>query len=415
MNYVFFIARPILFKVLLFCIYYYYGYANNEYMGYKQLELDFYFFIGVVISFVWYFLVFSKSLYRPSDFFILFYSYIVLFSYVVLHGVWGRTGITYVYDLFVLLVPLIVIVLIRDFKLKLPVVYIVKDFYLILFFLIFSFIIILFLLVNQPSSSSFELQSSYVRRLEARGLYGSVNFISYSSSIVMNGLLPFFIFMGVMSRRFSLVLFSLAFYVVFYYLYGVKAPLLYMVVAGVLALYIKANRLRSFFDSFYYILIFVFLISIIELVVFEYSYLEDYLIRRVFYVGSYLVGAYLEMFGSSEFDLVFGITDAVSASMYMGEVFLNDPGLNANTNTFLYFLIQWGVIGYCLVILLVGLIFSFFDSICDRSYVYFYLAFIYSLLIIEQSATTALLSSGVGVIVIMYYFFKPDLSLKVFE
>lgn len=409
MNYVVFLARPLAYFIGLYSLYFFKGYYSNEYMGYEQLSFDLFSIFGVLISIIHYLFFFRKVSLRPSDFFIFFYSIIVFFPYVIFNGVWGRVGFSYLFDLAILYLPILGVIGMRVLRVKFPEIYFLRENVGLYILILCALLVVFYLIRNAPESASFSLLDSYTRRLEARVEYGSGTLIAYASAIVMNGVLPLLAFLGVVRRNIILILFPMVLFVVFYYVYGVKAPLLYIFLSYALGIFLTYSSLDSFIKSIFTLLVLVFIIAWLEFMLTEYSYLEDYLIRRVYYVSSYIVGAYLELFDSEDFSRFTGLGEIGSASMYVGETFLGKEGLNANTNTFLYFLIQYGILGYFLSIVFVGIVFSFFDSLYKKNKIFIYLSFIYTLLILEQSAATALLTSGVGVLAIVFLFLKPEL------
>lgn len=404
-----FVVKSIVLYVCLFLVYYNYGYYSNAKYGYQQLDITDFCLLDVLLLFVLGFFVFRKSYKKPVDFFSLLYSLVVLVPYLALHGIWGRYRLDFIFDFILLLFPVLGVVYLS--KIKLPLLWLGKDnkksddklLVACCLLLVASILTILFLLYQAPASASFTLHDSYIRRLDTREVYGYRTILAYLSSIVLNGCLPFFVFCGVVYRNNILVFLSLVMFVIFYYIYGFKSPLIYMFVAGVFAAYSKNNRLHVFFEMIFFLIVSLFFVAGLEFLLFDYSYVEDYFLRRVFYVGSYLVGAYFEVFNSDEVSWISGLDMQKSASMYVGEDFLGDIDLNANSNTFVYYLIQYGLLGYFGVVVLVGVVFSIFTQLSKRNSVYTYFSFIYAILILEQSATTALLSSGVGVLAIVVY------------
>ena len=92
-------------------------------------------------------------------------------------------------------------------------------------------------------------------------------------------------------------------------------------------------------------------------------------------------------------------------TMVMGE-YLGDPTLNANTNSFLYALGSTGWGGYIFDVLLVCAVFNFMDRlyIGRRDPALLWLGFLFSLLLVEQSSKTALVSSGIALAVLLSLF-----------
>lgn len=404
MKNIIFIIQPILYFIGLYTLYSFKGYPNNAYNGYNQIEFDIYTIIGILWSIFHYVFLFRKNFTKPSDFFIVLYTYLIFFPYVILHGIWGRNDTTYLTDLILLYLPMFIIYNISSIAVVYPSINMTKQ-KIITASIIFLCLILSLILLNNPTkNASFSLSSSYIRRLEARDIYAGQIFITYGSGIIMNGILPMLAFFSSLYKKRILILLSLSLYILMYYIYGVKAPIIYFIASYILGVFILKSSINKFIKYLICIIIISFYIAWIEFIVFNYSYIEDYLIRRLFYVSSYLIGAYFEYFSSNlNPSILFGNEQITSASMYIGENYLNKIGLNANSNTFLYFLIQYGILGYLLSIAFVGCIFSFFNYVSKKNPLFIYFGFIYSVLILEQSATTALVSSGIGILALFYY------------
>lgn len=394
-------------------IYYFHGYQSNEYYGYGQINFDFEFLLILLGAIIFASFLLGRKYKRPSDFFLLLYGLIVVVPYAVLSDIWGRDSRTIAVDLILIAIPFCCILLICNLHFRLPKFSIVPEGTLTKIILLISILTVVLLLLNRPPAASFSLADSYTRRLETRDVYGSGTIQAYLSSMVMNGALPLLAFVGIFWRRTVFLLAGLFLYLGFFYIYGVKAPLMYMVFAGVFAYSLGGDGDgRRFYGLIGYLLLGCLAVAWLEFLLFDYSYVEDYLVRRLFYVASYLVGAYFELINSDAFSWISGllVPTSKSISMYVGEDFLGLPGDNANTNTFLYFLAQYGIFGYVFVILLVGFVFSFLNSLRFRNKTFILISIMYSVLLLEQSATTALVSSGIGLLSMVYYFSKKSVN-----
>lgn len=394
-------------------IYYFHGYQSNEYYGYGQINFDFEFLLILLGAIIFASFLFGRKYKRPSDFFLLLYGLIVIVPYAVLSDIWGRDGRAIAVDLILIAIPFYCILLICNLSFRLPKFSIVPEGTLTKIILLISILTVVLLLLNRPPAASFSLVDSYTRRLEARDVYGSGTIQAYLSSMVMNGVLPLLAFIGIFWRRMIFLLTGLFLYLGFFYIYGVKAPLMYMGFAGVFSYSLGGDGDgRRFYGLAGYLLLGCLAVAWLEFLLFDYSYVEDYLIRRLFYVASYLVGAYFELINSDAFSWISGllVPTSKSISMYVGEDFLGLPDDNANTNTFLYFLAQYGIFGYIFVILLVGFVLSFLNSLRFRNKIFILISIMYSVLLLEQSATTALVSSGIGLLSMVYYFSKRSVT-----
>lgn len=404
MKYIVNLLKSVIYISSLFGIYYIHGYYSNEYYGYGQISIDFESIIVLLIAVVFASFLIGKEYRKPSDYFLLLYGLIVMVPYSIFHSIW-KNDFGVGYGLVIISIPFFCIFSICGFDFKASRPSFISERLLTKIILLFSVMAFMALLLNRPATASFSLADSYVRRLEARDVYGSGTFYAYIASIVMNGVLPLLAFVGVMQRRFFFIFCGLLLYVGFFYIYGVKAPIVYMFFSGAFAYSLnKSGSENKFYNVIYYLLVSCLIVSWIEFFLFDYSYLEDYIIRRIFYVGSFIVGAYFELINSNEFSWISGFATHDSISMYVGENVIGVPGENANTNTFLYFLTQSGIPGYVFVICLVGFFLCLLNSLRAGNKLFVLFSLLYSMLILEQSATTALLSSGIGLLSMFYYF-----------
>lgn len=393
----------------LVCIYYFHGYQSNEYYGYGQIKTDFQYLLILLTAILFASFVIGRKYRRPSDYFLLLYGLVVIVPYATLSDIFGKSGHIIFINLILIVIPFFYVLFFCSLNFKLPDVSLISENMLTRMILFASVLTIVMLFLNRPPEASFSLAESYVRRLEARDLYGSGTFQSYLSSMMMNGALPLFVFIGILKHKINYLLFGLFLYSGFFYIYGVKAPIVYMIFSGMLAYYSRSeNGERKFYAKTSLILLVCFFLAWIEFFLFGYSYIEDYFVRRLFYVGSYLDGAYFGLINTGDFSWISGllVPTSKSISMYMGEDFLGLPGANANTNTFLYFLAQYGFFGYLFVLLFVGIVLSFLNSLASKNKVFILISVMYSILLLEQSATTALVSSGIGLLSGLYFLTK---------
>ena len=106
-----------------------------------------------------------------------------------------------------------------------------------------------------------------------------------------------------------------------------------------------------------------------------------------------------------------GIPDkSFQATYFVGEKYFGNQDANANTNAFLYAFAANGFLGYIFSIHFVS---AFLVSL-DRLYrstknpTYLLIGFIYGALVTEQSFSTAMVSSGVGLLFLLTLLEKYD-------
>ncbi|MBD8239831.1 hypothetical protein SOM46_23745 [Pseudomonas fluorescens] len=376
----------------------------NQYLGYVPILLDLDFLARIVFGIVFLVMLVPIKIYRPSDFFCFFYGFFVLLPYLFLHSIRGQISFEYFLLYFsVLFLPLL---LVRLMLLKLPVFRfpgLINQGAVILILCVLIIVGVLMALSNPTPSAGFDLSKSYERRLEGRDIFISGSFFSYFSTAIINGFSPLVAFWACWKRKAWLMAVPFLCWLAFFYLLGLKAPILFIAVAALLGYATRKHKIESFISYVYLLLLISFLIFIAEYASEGYSYVADYFIRRAFTVPSWVTASFFEFMNSdsTHWSMLTGIYDSKPISFVVGEDYLGYEGLNANSNAFMYALGSGGVILYLLTVALVGGVFFILDSAYVRKEnpIFIYIGFSYSILVIEQAATTALLSSGVGLLI----------------
>ena len=402
--------------ILLVFIYEFELAEMNAYFGYIKYKYDLVtiiFNLSLLISLLCFV---SEKINKPSDAFVFLYFLFVIFPYFIFYSI-RRDAISdyYFFEVSLLVVPIFSCILMSSFttKIKFENYGFITYQNFILFISFVCVIGVLLALLNSTPSASFALDSSYVRRAEGRLVYATGSPQAYLNSIMMNSFAPLLAFYSVLKSKVVYFAISIVCWLAFFYLIGVKAPLLYILMSAVLGYMAKSNKLKSFLSIVSSGVLCTLIISIIEIVTFDYSYIADYIIRRSFTVPPYVISTFFDFFYSADslyWNAVSGVNSNSPITFIIGEEFLGHPGLNANTNAFIYALGSGGGVLYVFIILMVGFIFSMLDVKYKKTKnpILIYTAFLYSILIIEQSATTALVSSGLGVIIVCSYFLKSN-------
>jgi hypothetical protein len=376
----------------------------NAYMGMQPWDMPFagyvVFAIGLPIM-AW---MAYRAHGRPADFFILFYGTITLTSFLVLHPITGpltagETGVGVV----ILLLPLLMVELFRVIIPAIRIKGLLPGKWVEYALVVALLSVIAMSAAHQPASAGFGLDVSYDRRLEGRDIFTAGSFLAYGLAMAMNGVSPYLGFRAGLYMRPLLLTGALAAVVFFYWLLGVKAPLLYVVAAFGLGVLVRRNLLSQVKYYFLGALLVLGLGVAIEWVMFDgYSAIADYFFRRLFTVQAEVQAYYVRflMDGKSvPWSWLYGSFDPdFSAAYYVGEHYLGNPETNANTNTFLYELAAKGFLGYVFAIVFVPMLLVLFERLyqSSRNPSYLFLGFIYGLLVVEQAYTVALVSSGVG-------------------
>lgn len=373
--------------------------------------------LGLIISF--FVMVESKlkleKIFSIQLFFVFLYNAIVVIPYLLFFGISVENAKFSFFNFCILSIPILIIFLSQfvTFSViteRLP--YFKKGDNIVLMFVIITLATsFLNLIFNMPESASFGINNVYDRRLEARKIFATGTFGAYLNSFLMGSWLPVLFFWGVSAKKYIYVFISVIMCILFWIFYGVKSLIVYCALSVLVAILFRVKK--AYFRYIINIIIFVniglIVVTIFELLIKGYSYVEDYLLRRLFYVTSYNSSIYLDMFNNWGSHQLMGLwgdaSENLPASLYVGQIYLGKNGLNANTNTFLYYLIQGGWLGYIFSILGVFVVFSLLNDRRFKSDIGVFLGLVWSLLLLEQSFTTALLSSGVAGLIILFMFF----------
>ncbi|VXC26018.1 B-band O-antigen polymerase [Pseudomonas sp. 9AZ] len=382
----------------------------NEYIGYIKFPIDIYYFLTILVtvSVIGAFLPVAIS--KPSDFFSFLYGLFVLLPYAVLFPIRSMISTQeLVLYFFTLAAPLICIRLVSLAVPPLRIPRLITFESGVFLLTLVSVVGVIFGLFNQPVSAGFGIDTAYERRMEGRDIYTTGSLLAYLSSAIVNGFAPFLAFVASWLRRIWLWLFSLFCGVSFFYLLGLKAPLLIIAVASVIGYSVRIGKMHTMVRAISFLLLGIFALFLVEYIAFNYSFVADYFIRRALTVPPWLISAYFEFMGSTAMHTwmaLEGINSTEPVTFIVGEWFLGMAGLNANTNAFIYQLAAGGIPMYVATILLVTFVFALLDANykCTKNPALIYIGFSYAILLTEQAATTALVSSGIGMLVLFALF-----------
>ena len=396
------IALSILFSYLAFIQ------ITNEYLGYQVISYgasDYFLMAGAGMLLMQ---LLKNGVRLPSDFFPFIYVLFVLLPFCVLHKIRGEIDDgALIIGIMLLVFPLMAFSLSRRIRYQVAFSGFLSWRQAMVVLFVILAIAALLLASSGIPSSSFDIESSYGRRLEGRDAFQTGALASYVVSMVSNSVLPLIAFWSGYSRRVHMFVIAVCGCLLMYFYLGLKAPFLYIVVGFAFALTVRSGAVFHSKKMFAYVVLLVFSLFFVELITFDYSYIGDYLLRRAFAVPPFLISAYFEMFFNANeyWDLAKGNLLDQPITMVMGE-YLGDPTLNANTNSFLYALGSTGWGGYIFDVLLVCAVFNFMDRlyIGRRDPALLWLGFLFSLLLVEQSSKTALVSSGIALAVLLSLF-----------
>lgn len=382
---------------------------DNAYLGMQPWDMSVAGYAAFLIGLPFIAWIISNSRERPSDFFRLFYGTIVVNSFLVLHSVSGFLSATEIFaGVAILLFPLLMIEVLDAILPALKIRGLIRSSWLECLLLAVLLGVVIAAAISPPASAGLGLDDSYDRRLEGRDLYSAGSWLAYGLSMAMNGLAPYIAFRAGLRSRAFLFAIALAAGGFFYWLLGVKAPFVFVVAAALMGLFVRGGHLKNIGRYFLMGLVGLGLAVFAEWLLFDnYSLIADYFFRRVFAVQAEIQGYYLKFLlgeKSVYWSWLYGSFDRqFSAPYYIGEHFMGDDTANANTNAFFYQFAARGFIGYIYALIWVPLLLVVFDRLyrSSRNPSYLFLGFLYGLLVLEQAYTTALVSSGVGMLFVL--------------
>lgn len=381
----------------------------NEHMGYRAFPVDLSYVILLTATVSFLGVLMPTAIRRPSDFFIFLYGLFVLLPYATLYPIRNPVEtLDFIVFFAVLVGPFLAVRVVSVAVPPLRVPRIITPNVLVLLLVLLCICGVILALSNPTASAGFDLVSAYERRIQGRDIYSGTP-MAYLNAAIVNGFAPFLAFFAGWQRRVGLLMLSLFCGLTFFYLLGLKAPLLYIVVALVIGYSARRGKVYTMVKTIYLLLLTAFIVFLFECLLFDYSFVGDYFIRRALSVPAWVSSAYFEFMTSgtvTPWHPLHGVELSKPITFLVGENFLGFPGMNANTNAFVYQLVGSGVPMYLATILLVACVFALLDAAYAyrRNPALIYVGFSYAILLTEQAATTALVSSGIGMLVILTVF-----------
>lgn len=367
---------------------------------------------GVVLGLPYLAWSISRITGRPSDFFQLFYSVIAVTSYILLHSVLGP--VPYLVSMagtLILVIPLLALDAFKRTSLSLSARGFLQSPHIEAFIALVLLVVVIFAYMRPPASAGFGLLDIYVRRLEGRQTYPAGSLLAYGLAMSMNGFSPYLAFRGGLKMRVDLLVLATVAVVFFYWLLGVKAPILYIIVSFLLGLVVRKNILKP---MAYYCLVAVLFLWMLVLADKAWggnnSAIANYFFMRVFAVQAEMQGMYMKFLFDPKlihWSWISGSSDpGFVATYYIGEHYANNADNNANTNAFLYQISAKGILGYLAAVAFVPLFLVALDRLfqASRNPSYLFVGFLYGLLVVEQAFTVAMVSSGVAVLFLLTLF-----------
>ena len=218
----------------------------------------------------------------------------------------------------------------------------------------------------------------------------------------MNCFVPYIAFISRKNNNFFLSSICLCIAFLSYWSLGFKSILAFTLIFFLIgSLYFK-SKLDSLPKILLSILIFICIFSILEFLILNTSLVNQLIIRRVFVVPAFLQNAYFfEIFNLDLYELFYGINNQLKSfsdvTYYIGVLHLDTPLANANTNTFLYFLLKFGLIGYLICLIFTYIFYIILNNLyrLGKKEESIFIGCIFGILVCEKSFTATLISSGI--------------------
>ena len=259
------------------------------------------------------------------------------------------------------------------------------------------------------SAVGFDYDLAHERRLTGRESFAGSVFTSYLLQMATNGLAPFLAFLGARRRSVGLVVAALAFAVFGFWMFGLKSTFLSVALLAVLGWLVSRGRVAWFPEVLIGGLVLVLCVALVERSLNEVSLVAEFGIRRAVLVASviqvYFVDALLGGSGGAGWALLRGIDSRGFATpeYFIGSRYFGNEQTNANGSAYLHQMAAGGIAGYLAVVIGVAVLLAVLDlwhrktSRTDG----FAIGAILGILLLEQAFTTALVSSGVVLCILL--------------
>lgn len=269
------------------------------------------------------------------------------------------------------------------------------------------------LLIYKKMGFSFSFDDSYVRRIDARIKISGI--LAYLFSMSMNGLGPILAFLSIYNSKRMYFIVALLFSICSFGFVGVKAPIVFVFLMAALGLYLRrgGKNIVLIFVSIMFCLV---CLALFERVFLGFSWIADIYVRRGVLVVSQLQMYFSEYFYSNGefFNYITGFVDDNKITYLVGERYFGSSTANANTIVFFTELGNRGLLGYFMSISFIVFFFGLLTYMykVSRHGVWMAIAVLYTLVLLEQSFTTAFVSSGIGLVFVLLLLFRYAASKR---
>ena len=313
---------------------------TNEYMGLKYFAIEPMYLLIVINSLVLIGL-FIKLIKNnlPSNYLIHIYILFVIIWNILFYKSTNLISYElYLVWFILILLPLFCILLFNKFFIlfiekvffEINILKFLKIEYLLSLFL---FITLIFISLKMPLSFSFN--DSYVRRLDGRELISGVP--AYLFAMSMNSIAPFLAFYAFLKKKYFYFFISFIFVILCFGFIGSKAPIGYVLLLSFIGFIFNKSDKTSIFNIFLKIIFFIFLLSLIEYFINDFSVIADIIIRRAFIVvaqnQTYFIDFIINNFTFENW--LFGYEIDKPITFLIGQIYHDNINTNANTNFFI--------------------------------------------------------------------------------
>ncbi|MBP5988446.1 MAG: hypothetical protein KA766_00335 [Piscinibacter sp.] len=249
--------------------------------------------------------------------------------------------------------------------------------------------------------AGFDFEAVYDRRLSGRDSFAGNALAAYALQIATNGLAPFLAYVGATRRSWFAVAAAFGFAIFGFWLLGLKSPFVAVAFLASLGLAVSRGWVAMFPRFVCMVVLAMMAISIVELLVFDVSLIAEFVVRRVVLVTSMIQVYFVDAWsgGSGRMAWMTGIDYGgyTTVEYFIGATYIGNELTNANTNAFTRELAAGGVLGFLLVSGANAALVAYLDHLSHRLHRFdaYAISAILALLLVEQSFTTALVSSGV--------------------
>jgi hypothetical protein len=380
--------------------------ANYSYLGFEKINFKIVNFLYLIL--ISFFVPLSIS--KPSDSLLIFYFLVILSCLIFTQPLVNSDLLIKTIYISFIVFPFFFMIFLSNFNFKfIPLAFnlSLKQFNFIIYFLL---IISFGVLSNYGlKNGGFGFENLYERRIEGRILSG--RFTGYLVGFVSNILLAYFSFNFGIKKQKLYLLISISIVLLAYYTLGMKSSIMTLLLFWFIGF--SYNKKINFSIVLTIGILILVSLSLVEHYINGISLINLFTIRRIFVVQAEVTQFYFDLFlnYSSFKEKLIGVnipSNYSDLTYYIGEKYLGNQLTNANTNTFIYFLTKFGILGYLACTITVSFLIKYFDqyySVIRGSYLILS-ASVFSYLITEQSFTVTLVSSGLGIfslLTILFY------------